>query len=97
MYSVQVEEGLHPFLQRIGQASAPFVRPWAETLVKSTSEFANATLNININCQIPIIVKESEALKRLSRSGTRGRRPPLPIVVAKNVISCRILLHQYHS
>lgn len=76
MHSVQVEESLHPFLQRIGQASAPFVRPWAETLVKSTSEFANATLNINTNCQMPIIVNESEALKRLPRFGTRDAKPP---------------------
>jgi hypothetical protein len=43
---MQVEEGLHQILQRIGQASAPFIRPWAETFIKSTPEFANATLNI---------------------------------------------------
>lgn len=73
---MQVEESLHSLLQRIGQASAPFVRPWAETLVKSTSEFANATLNINTNCQMLIIVKESEALKRLPRFGTRDTKPP---------------------
>lgn len=91
---MQVEESLHPFLQRIGQASAPFVRPWAETLVKSTSEFANATLNINTNCQMPIIVKESEALKRLPRFGTRDHT-----VIAgcsENVIFYGIIFHLYH-
>lgn len=64
MHSVQVEESLHPFLQRIGQASAPFVRPWAETLVKSTPEFANATLNVNTNCQMPIIVEDTASRKK---------------------------------
>lgn len=74
MHSVQVEEGLHPFLQRIGQASAPFVRPWAETLVKSTPEFANATLNVNTNCQMPIIVEDE---KKAPAFGARDAKPPI--------------------